>query len=129
MQLALSYDAAYVGADVWQQKLAWLRRAVDVLGHKDVAFKLDIAPSQLTDALLERERKDIKAKWFDVVLAMSLPFEMRAEYVRITCEALDYETPKPKQKKTKEQLLREQHDWLEQNAPAVLAMMRKDIGQ
>jgi hypothetical protein len=125
MQLALAYDAAHVGADVWQLKLAWLRRAVDVLGHKEVAFKLDIAPSQLTDALLERERKDVKAKWFDVVLAMGLPSEMRTEYVRITCDALDYETPKLKQKKTDKQQLSELQDFLEHNAPALMAMFER----
>jgi hypothetical protein len=107
-------------------KLDWLRRAVDVLGHKEVAYKLDVQPSQLTDALLERERKDVKAKWFDVVLAMQgLPFEMKAEWIRLQCEALDFEMPKPKERKTPKQELGELREFLSSNAPALLAMFEK----
>lgn len=54
MQLALAYDASHAGADDWTEIIAWFRRAVDVLGHKEVAFKLDIGPSQLADALFEQ---------------------------------------------------------------------------
>src|SRR5688572_29596796 len=129
MQLALNYDAAHVGADLWAQKLAWLRRAVDVLGHKEVAFKLDVAPSNLTDALLERERKDVKAKWFDVVLAMDLPSEMRAEYVRLTCDACGYEMPERKRTKTAEEELRETRELLKTIAPALLVIVDKEMGR
>jgi hypothetical protein len=124
MQLGIAFDPAHVGADAWAKRLAWLRRAVDVLGHKEVAYRLDIAPSQLTDALLERERKDVKAKWFDVVLAM-VTFEIRAEYMRLLCEALDFETPKPKQKKTDKQVLNELRDFLGASAPALLEMFER----
>jgi hypothetical protein len=83
-------------------------------------------PSQLTDALLERERKDVKAKWFDVVLAMQgLPFEMKAEWIRLQCEALDFEMPKPKQKKTEKQQLAEMREFLASNAPALLSLFEK----
>jgi hypothetical protein len=129
MQLALAYDASHVGAALWARKLAWLRRAVDVLGHKEVAFKLDVAPSNLTDALLERERKDVKAKWFDVVLAMPLPAEMKAEYVRMTCDALGYEMPERRRTKTAEEELRELRQLLKANAPVVLALVDKEMGR
>ena len=129
MQLALQYDAAHVGADRWAQKLAWLRRAVDVIGHKEVAYKLDVAPSNLTDALLERERKDVKAKWFETVLAMqALPEEMRAEYVRMTCDSHGYEMPKKKALRTPEEELREMRAALGRLAPAVLSLVEKEIG-
>lgn len=124
-QLALAYDPAHVGLDHWNRKLEWLRRAVSVLGHKEVAYRLDVAPSQLTDALLERERKDVKAKWFDVVLAMDLPAEMRAEYVRLVCEATDYEMPRPKQRKTDAQQLTELREFLSTNAPGLLSMFER----
>jgi hypothetical protein len=128
MQLALTYDAAHAGADDWAVELAWLRRAVDVIGHKEVAFKLDIAPSQLTDALLERERKDVKAKWVATILRM-VPEEMRAEYMRIVSNAHGYETPKKRKALTPEQELREMRALLKREAPAVLSLVDKELGR
>ena len=128
MQLALSYDAAYAGADDWTQELAWLRRAVDVVGHKEVAFKLDIAPSQLTDALLERERKDIKGKWIRTIVRM-VPEEMRAEYLRIVNTSCGYEPPKRKKPRTPEQENRDMRELLRREAPAMLALIEKELGE
>lgn len=129
MQLALKYDAAVAGADDWALRLAWLRRAVDVIGHKEVAFKLDIAPSNLTDALLERERKDVKAKWFDVVLRMEqLPDEMRTEYVRMTNEMHGFKAPERHKPRTPEEENREIRALLMQHAPVVLALVEKELG-
>lgn len=125
-----AYDAAHAGADQWALELAWLRRAVDVLGHKEVAYKLDVQPSQLTDALLERERKDIKAKWFATVLRMpGLPEEMRAEWLRLACESLGYEAPKRKRTMTPEEELRELRRVLKEQAPMVLALAEKEMGK
>ncbi len=95
MQLALSYGPANAGGEDWQVELAWARRVVDVLGHKHVAGELDIAPSTLTDALLERERKAIKAEWIAKLRRMAPP-EMRREYLMLVCPALGYEVPQPK---------------------------------
>lgn len=128
MQLALSYSPMHAGAEDWERELAWLRRVVDVLGHKFVAGELDIAPSQLTDALLERERKDVKAKWVRAIVRMA-PEEMRTEWVRMTTDALGFEMPKRKQTKTPEQLNREREEWMAKNAPALLAAMNKELGQ
>jgi hypothetical protein len=127
MQLALNYDAAHAGADDWTEVLAWFRRAVDVLGHKEVAYKLDIAPSQLTDALLERERKDVKAKWFRTVLRMCSE-SMRREYLDIEARQLGYEV-KPLKKRTPEQELRDMRELLKREAPGVLALVDKELGR
>lgn len=90
MQLALTYGAAHAGDDLWQRQIVWLRRAVDLLGHKFVAGELDVAPSQLTDALLERERKDVKARWVAVLLLL-VPEAMRREWHAIGLDASGYE--------------------------------------
>jgi hypothetical protein len=95
MQLALAYSPTHAGAEDWDRELAWLRRVVDVLGHKFVAGELDVAPSNLTDALLERERKDVKAKWVRAIVRMA-PEEMRNEWVRMTTDSLGYEMPERK---------------------------------
>lgn len=130
MQLALTYSAEHVGDQNWQLRLTWLRRAVDVIGHKEVAFVLDIAPSNLTDALLERERKDVKGKWFDRIIAMpQLPSEMRTEYLRLLCVQLGYEMPERKRVKTAEEELAELRALLKINAPVVLALVDKEMGR
>ena len=128
MQLALNYDAAHAGADDWARELAWLRRAVDVIGHKEVAYKLDIAPSQLTDALLERERKDVKAKWVRTILRM-VPDAMRDEYVRDFAADYGYEAPKKRNPRTPEEELREMRKLLQLQAPAVLVLVDKELGR
>lgn len=104
MQLALTYSAAHAGEDLWQRQLRWLRQAVDLLGHKVVAAELDVAPSQLTDALLERERKDVKARWVAQVLMM-VPESMRREWHALTCGATGFEPPQPIKTRTAEERL------------------------
>jgi hypothetical protein len=128
MQLALVYDAAHVGASDWDEELKWFRRAVDVLGHKEVAYRLDVQPSNLTDALLERERKDVKGRWISVVRRM-VPDALLADYVRIVTVTHGYEFPKRLRARTPEETNRETRDWLEKNAPAVLSVMDKELGR
>lgn len=89
MQMSLSY-AAFEGGEDGQHWLAWIRRAVDVIGHKTVAGELDIAPSHLTDALLGRERKSVKLEWLPKLLRM-VGEEMRLEALRVICNPHGYE--------------------------------------
>lgn len=127
MQLALEYDAAHAGSDDFARVIAWFRRAVDVLGHKEVAYKLDIAPSQLTDALLERERKDIKLKWLSTVLRMcSEP--MKQELFGILAGQHGYIVTRVKVR-TPEEELREMRELLKREAPGVLAIVDKELGR
>jgi len=106
MQLALTYSPAHAGRDLWQRQLAWVRRAVDVLGHKHVAGELDIAPSTLTDALLERERKSVKAEWIATLLLM-VGEAMRREWFSITCPSVGFEPPQPVKTRSAEERLAE----------------------
>ncbi len=128
MQLALVYDAAHVGATDWDAELGWFRRAVDILGHKEVAYKLDVQPSNLTDALHERERKDVKGKWISVVRRM-VPDEMRAEYLRFLSSSFGYEMPKRVRTRTSAEELREMRDALKRIAPGVLVLVDKELGR
>lgn len=128
MQLALTYDAAHVGADDWSEVLTWLRRAVDVIGHKEVAYKLDVQPSQLTDALLERERKDVKAKWLTTILHLA-PSGMVAEFLLILLKQHGYEAPRKRKPRTAEESNRASRTWLKEHAPAVLEMMDRELGE
>jgi hypothetical protein len=126
-QLALVYDAASAGADDWEELLRWFRLAVDVIGHKEVAFKLDIAPSQLADALHERERKDVKAKWFGTVARMS-PEPIVRKYVEIIARQHGY-TIERQRTRTPEEELRDMRELLKREAPGVLAIVDKELGR
>ncbi|MBA2718908.1 MAG: hypothetical protein H0U52_06675, partial [Chloroflexi bacterium] len=126
-QLALTYDAAHVGGDVWSEELAWLRRAVGVLGHKLVAGELDIAPSTLTDALLERERKSIKGEWIAKIRQLSSD-AMRQEWLRIVSRPLGYE-PERLASMTPEEELRLVRELLKVEAPSVLRAIDKELGR
>ncbi len=106
MQLALAYSPSHAGEDLWQLQIRWVRAAVDLLGHKHVAGELDIAPSQLTDALLEREWKEVKARWIAKLLLM-VPAGMRREWFAIECPAAGFEVPLPVKTRTAEERLAE----------------------
>jgi hypothetical protein len=127
VQLALAYDAGSSSAADWTEIENWFRKAVGVVGEKEVAFRLDVKASNLSDALLSRERKEIKARWISAVLRMC-PEVLVREYLDIVSRQHGFEEPKRKRIKTAEEMNRERDAWLEQNAPAVLAMMRKDVG-
>jgi hypothetical protein len=127
MQLALVYDAAHAGADDWREILSWFWRAVEVVNHKEVAFRLDIAPSQLTDAMHERDRKDVKAKWIYTVLRMC-PESLVREYVEIVGRLHGYEVKKQRVR-TPEEELREMRELLKREAPGVLAIVEKEMGR
>lgn len=69
-QLSLVYKPAHAGHETWQLELDLLRVVVAHLGHKEVAFELDINGSTLSDALHERANKRWAAEWTHIVKAM-----------------------------------------------------------
>ena len=71
-QLSLTYSPAYVGSEVWKQRIEVLRRVVNHLGLKEVAFTLDVSGSMLSDSLNERDRKRWAGEWLDIVKQMLL---------------------------------------------------------
>jgi hypothetical protein len=101
VQLALAYDAVSSGAEDWTAIEDWFRRAVAIIGEKEVAFRLDIKASNLTDACKEAERKSIKARWISIVLRMA-PEPLVREYLEILSRQHGYEDPKRKRIKTAE---------------------------
>jgi hypothetical protein len=126
-QLALVYEPHVTGADDWMVDIEWVRRAVDVVGHKEVAFKLDIAPAQLADALHERERKDVKEKWIPILLRM-VPPDMCAEYLRVFNARHGYEA-RPIKIRTAAEENREMRELLKVHAPSVLSIIDKELGR
>lgn len=70
IQLGLAYPAAYVGREAWQRQLDAIRAAVRHLTAKEVAHELDVGPTNLSDALNERDRKVWHGHWTHVLKAM-----------------------------------------------------------
>lgn len=125
-QLTLAYDAATVGASDWDAELQWFRRAVDIVGAKEVAYRLDIQPSHLTDAQYERERKNVHGRWISVVRHM-VPEAIIAEHLKLICAQHGYKVERV-EPMTPEQARRAEHEWLRLRAPWVLEAMKGDLG-
>lgn len=127
-QITMTYGAEVAGAADWSDQLAWLRKAVDVIGHKELAYKLDIAPSQLTDALLEQKRKDIKAKWVATIVRLA-PHEMRDEWMWINIEMFGYEVFKRCCVLILLEELKALRAAVEEKAPGLLLVIDKELGR
>lgn len=69
-QLSIAYKPSYEGGEAWQRQLEVLRKAVEHLTRKEVAWELGVTDQALGDALFERDRKRWAAKWTHIVKAM-----------------------------------------------------------
>lgn len=132
MQLSLGYSSDEQGRQVWRALVEWARRAVDAIGHKDVAFALDVKPSTLTDALAERKREDghvkgMRAEWMPIIAQMSGE-GMRTEYVRLVCTPLGFAPQRIRVMDPAEEL-RATREALARLAPGLLAAVDKEVGR
>lgn len=73
LELRLDWSA------IWQEYRQLIRRVIDVLGVKQCAFDLDVAPSQLMNAVEERER-NLPMKWLPYLL-VNAPSELGDEFI------------------------------------------------
>jgi hypothetical protein len=55
----------------WSRLLEAIREAVAVITPKELAYRLDIQPSYLSEALVGRDRKGVRAEWMPTILAMA----------------------------------------------------------
>ena len=69
-QLSITYKPSYEGGEAWEIQLGVLRKAVEHLTRKEVAWELGVTDQALGDALFERDRKRWAAKWTHIVKAM-----------------------------------------------------------
>ena len=125
-QLSLGYSPEHAGREDWRSELDWARSAVDSIGHKHVAYALDIAPSTLTDALKERDGKGLRAEHLTIIRRLA-PSGLQAEWLRIVARPLGHET-NPIKTRTPEEKLRAVLDVIERGAPFLLGAIAKEIG-
>jgi len=131
IQLSLGYKPEQQGRDIWQDVLAWARRAVEAIGHKEVTYALNLKASTLTDALAERKREDgtpkgMRAEWICVIAQMSSD-GMRAEYLRIVSQPLGYAPQRIRRDPAEE--LRATREAVLRLAPGLLAAIDKEVGR
>lgn len=62
--------AAVSDTDAWADILDAVRDIVRARGNKDVAYALDVSPSDLSHALAERNRFELKLRFLPVLLRM-----------------------------------------------------------
>lgn len=63
----------------WDEDRRLLRRMAEAIGLQEVAYQLDVSPSQLSHALDERER-NLPARWIRFLVARA-PEDLAREYV------------------------------------------------
>lgn len=68
-QLSLQLPAAYRAAEKWPEVLDAIRNVCVDLGRGEVVEMLDCSPSYLKNALVERDRHNLKAKELVTLLA------------------------------------------------------------
>lgn len=74
-QLKIAYKPSYEGGEAWEHQLEVLRKAVEHLTRKEVAWEIGVTDQALGDALFERRdangrSKRWYAKWTHIVKAM-----------------------------------------------------------
>jgi hypothetical protein len=55
----------------WVDLREAFRSAVAAIGLKEAAFRLDVSPSLLSDALAERDRKGLRLEWLPALLLIA----------------------------------------------------------
>lgn len=125
-QLSLSYSPEHAATDAWRLRCEWARRAVDTVGHKHVAYSLDVAPSTLTDALRERDGKCLRGDHLAKIEFLAST-EVRAELLTLYTTPHGYELVR-KKTRTPEEALRAVLELVARESPVLMRAITKEIG-
>lgn len=71
MQASLSFADDYPTRVAEKNLLDAIRRAVASISIKELAYRLDVSPSLLSDALAERSNKGVRASWLVAIIDMA----------------------------------------------------------
>lgn len=91
--------------DPWSGVLDALRDAIAVITPKELAYRLDIQPSYLSDALRGHDRKGLRAEWIPIILAMA-PDSVRAAILTAMAAPCGYEVVRRRDLTPEERLAR-----------------------
>lgn len=70
-QLALRWSAPDRDRESWAHQLELLRLVVARVSLKEVAYRLDVEPSALANALAERDRHYVRASWLSALTELA----------------------------------------------------------
>lgn len=89
----------------WSRLLEAIREAVVVITPKELAYRLDIQPSYLSEALAGRDRKGVRAEWLPTILAMA-PDALRHSILAELAAPLGFEVVRRQDLSPEERLAR-----------------------
>lgn len=124
-QLEIAFHPSQHGREVWKVELDWARRCVTELGAKEVCYWLDIAPSTLSEALAERDKKALKGEWVRVLVMMA-PQSLREEWLRLVAGPMHFVVERRK-KLTPEQELRAMKRAIAKLAPGLEEAIETEV--
>ncbi len=114
-------------AEVAQRRLLEaIRGAVAAISIKELAFRLDVSPSLVADALAERSHKGVRASWLVTILQMAPDHDAAAILNELA--ALRGFEMKPREKLTPEELSRRYEEKLRSLGPVGLQLIRDANG-
>lgn len=126
MQLSIGAVRDPNAADCWSRLQETVAEACALVTAKELAYRLDIAPSYLNEALHEKNNKGFRLSWLPTVLLMTT--ETSFDSIVGTQAALRGRTLEKRKQLTPEEELVALRAAVGRMAPAVLQMADAEIG-
>lgn len=125
-QLAIEYSGDYAAEDGWRSVRRAFAEVVEAMTAKAVCDRLDISPSQLSDALAERDRKRVAGEWI-VRLIVLAPERHAMHLLRALADLRDCDAVKRVPDPAEE--LRRYRETVARLAPAIAELADEQRGR
>ena len=113
--------------DAWVKLHDAVEEAVKLITPKELAFRLDISHSYLTEALHNLNRKGFRLEWLPTVILMA-PIDAIAPILRALADLRGFSVERKRQMTEAEELAATR-EALKRLAPGVLTLVDKEIGK
>ena len=117
------FDPCSVAESAWRDLKKMICEAVEEIGHKEVAYALDVSPSYLSHCLAERERHSIPLRWLPILLRMAKTDGLLSYLAALRGR----EVVAPEVLTPEEELVRMKQALLKNFGPAGADLIRRDI--
>ncbi len=114
-------------ADSWARLQAAVIEATVLITPKELAYRLDIAPSYLTEAIHEKNNKGFRLSWLPEVIRMA-PLDLVPPILRSIAELRGFTVEKRK-KLTAEEKNVATREVLRRIAPGLLPLIDGEVGE
>jgi hypothetical protein len=117
------FDVPADAEAAWRDLKKYIAQAVEEIGHKEVAYALDVSGSYLSHCLAERERHSIPLRWLPVLLRMGRTDDLLGYLAALRGrEVVAQQVLTPE-----EELTRMKQALLKNFGPAGADLIRKDV--